>query len=98
MPEVRVIMPLNVTTTLCVAEESIAEPEHKGFYVRGYCDIREEPVAIIFHRTRRTDYENRPVYVLVGIRPLADLQREAEAANSEGFDLDEMPTVGKGNN
>lgn len=84
MPEIALDIPFaRRLIPWAVASESIANEEQKGIYVPVYCPIREEVVAYIFHRTRRTDIDGRIVYALVGIQLMTAMAEQAETALAE---------------
>jgi hypothetical protein len=63
--------------------------EAKGIYLPVYCPVRQELVALVFHKTERTDRRGRPVLQLVAIQPLEEMERAAEDQ------LAEMPVSGE---
>lgn len=77
MPEIALDIPfVGKLIPHAVAETAIENEQQKGIYIPVYCPIREEATAYIFHRTARTDFDGRVVYVLVGIQSLNQLAQE----------------------
>lgn len=54
-----------------------------GIYFPFFCPIRNDVVAYVFQRTPRTDDKGRPVFLLIGIRPLHEMHRQSEEQFAE---------------
>lgn len=89
MPEIALDIPFASGLQYRAVAEAAITGEGKGIYFVTWCQIHQEPVAFVFHRTNRTDSRGNIVYVLVDIQSLEDLQKHS------GDTLVEMKPLGQ---